>query len=332
MTLLWFDGLESKETSLYTITSFSSFAASTDTRFSYGSSMQRNAGTPGMKLALTASSQMFAGGAWKSDQNLTAISFWGDSGATQHILINLTQSTHTISIARGGTTLATSAAGVWQDNVWFYIEASCTVADSGGTVEVRINGNSTPVVSFTGDTKNAGTSTNIDAVQWEIGANGTTSKVDDIYACNSSGSSPSNTFLGDVRVASLFPTGAGSSTGLTASTGSNWQTVDESPAVSTDYSGSPTSGARDTYATDDLPSGASTVYGARLCTFMHKSDAGAKSMKPAIKVGANVYYGATQALPTTMGRFDDTFLMSPATSSAWTVSEINGAEIGAEVV
>lgn len=336
MTLLWWDGFESNEASAYTITGGSSLQWSGTTRFGYGLSINRLGGTGAIKKSFTAAGQVFVGAAFNCTSTGAALpfAFYGDSGATQHLTVKTNTTNFSIEVYRGtsaGTLLASSANNVWSAGTWFYLEVSCTIADSGGTVEVRINGGTSPIVTFTGDTKNAGTNSTVDAV--ELSSNLTdANRYDDFYICNSSGSSPANTFLGDVRCVDLIPTGAGSSTGLTASTGSNWQTVDEAPPVSTDYSGSATSGARDTYATSDLPSGAATVYGARLSTFMHKSDAGVASMKPAMKVGSNVYYGSTQALPTSQTRFDDLFLTSPATSAAWTVSEINGIEIGAEVV
>lgn len=331
MALLWFDGFDGQEIGPYAVTG--SFQFNTTTRFTSGACLKGFSGLPFAKKAFTAASQVFAGAAMKSAESGLYISFYGDSGATQHITVVAALTNHRIEIRRGdaaGTLLASSANDVWADNGWFYLESAVTVADSGGTVEVRLNAGTTPVVSYTGDTKNGGTATTIDAVSWGAGNN--TSFIDDVYVTDSTGSSPANTFLGDVRVVTVFPTGAGSSTGLTPSTGSNWAAVDDVPPSATDYSGSPTSGARDTYAAGDLPAGASTVYGARLVSYMHKSDAGAKSMKPAIKVGSTVYYGATQALAVSMTRYDDVFLTSPATSSAWTVSEINGAEIGAEVV
>lgn len=338
MTLLWFDGFEHRDlTTFYTVGgSMDVYAA---TRFSTGVSIGILSGSSErhVKRVVTASSQIFAGAAYRSTQSTGIMAFYGDSGATQHITICANATTGGFDVRRGtsaGTVVASSAGSLWQANSWYYLEAGVTINDTTGTVEVRLNGNPTPIITFTGDTKNAGTSTNIDAVSWAASTTSglTGDRFDDVYACNSSGSSPTNTFLGDVTVPFLIPTGAGSTTGLTPSTGSNWQTVDETPAVATDYSGSATSGARDTYAITDLSSSVTTVFGVALHSYMHKSDAGAKSMKPAIKVGSTVYYGTTNVLNSSITRYLDIFVTSPDTGVAWTVSEVNASEIGAEVI
>ena len=62
-----------------------------------------------------------------------------------------------------------------------------------------------------------------------------------------------------------------------------------------------------------------------------KSDAGTASIKPARNIGGTVYYGASQALSTGTGWYGAAREINPATSAAWTVSDVNAVEGGAEV-
>ena len=335
--LLHLDGCEAQESNLLYDTMSTLYDYQTTTRFSSGYSMRHYNTVSDVRKSITPSAQVTVGFACRLGVNTSFwkgygfVAFLGDNAATEHVGVAVT-STWGLEIRRGTTVIATSAASnVIAQNAWFYIEVQVTISDTVGSVEVRLNGSSTPVVSFTGDTKNGGTSSNIDAVEWMCGDNSIPGYTDDIYILNSSGSS-NTTFLGDCRVQTLFPNGAGNATGLTPSTGSNWQTVDEAPPSSSDYSGSPTSGARDTYSLTDLIAGTASIKGVKLSTFMHKSDSGTIQMKPALRVGSTNYYGSSRTLASSMTGYTDLYDTSPATSSAWTASEVNGSEAGAEVV
>lgn len=277
---------------------------------------------------ITASAQVFAGGAFfttGSGNGLgKGLSFWGDSGATEHLRLWQTSGT-VLTLFRGdGTSLGTTTLASTV-NTWIYVEMSGTIADSGGTCVVKINGST--AINYTGDTKNGGTSTNIDAVRYgSIG--GSVAYWDDIYILNSSGS-VNNTFLGEIRVQSLQASGAGSSTQLTV-TGAASNYLAAKDASDSTYSASPTTGQRDTYALADTTL-TGTVGGAQVVSRMSKSDAGAASMKAAIKSGATVAYGTTRSLSASATQYLDTWETDPNTSAAWTTSGINALEAGAEV-
>ena len=279
---------------------------------------------------ITASAQVFAGGAFfttGAGNGLgRGLSFWGDGGATEHLRLWQTSGTVLTLFRADGTSLGTATLPT-TINTWYYLEMSGTIADSGGTCVVRINGGT--VINFTGDTKNGGTSTNIDAVRYgSIG--GSVAYWDDIYICNSSGS-VNNTFLGEIRVQALLPTGTGSSTQLTP-TGSanNWDNVNDIPGVDTTYNGSPTAAQRDTYALADTTL-VGAVAGVQVVSRMRKSDAGAASMKAAVKSGATVAYGTTRTLTATATTYIDQMETDPNTSAAWTTTNVNALELGAEV-
>lgn len=267
---------------------------------------------------------------------LPCLALFGDAGTVQHLYIGPNGATGKWQVKRGdwtGTLLAEST-GTVSLGAFLYVEVMASIADSGGRVVVKVDG--ATVIDYTGDTKNGGANAYADRLMLgSQAAFGSPSNpyiwYDDLYVCDTTGSSL-NGFLGDCRVQSLSPSGAGSSTQFTP-TGSanNWDNVNDVPPVTSTYNASATVGHRDTYALEDL-STVGTVLAAQSVILAQKSDTGAGTFKAALKSGANVYYGSTKT-PTDIlaGQFD-VFATNPATSSAWTQSSLNALELGAEVV
>lgn len=255
-----------------------------------------------------------------------------DSGATTHITLQVS-STGEIRVFRGttaGTQLgSTVSAGTIPEGVWKYIELKVTLNDSTGTVEVRVDGNTTPVLNLSSqDTKNAGTKTVFDTIQLSFGV--AAPAFDDIYVTNGAGSVNTG-FLGDIKIETLFANGAGTTTGLTPSTGSNFQTVDETPPNTTDYSGSATNDLYDTYAFGNLATSAGTIFAVNIYAYAAKSDAGAKGGAIMIRSGGTDYEKTDNALATGFQYYNDIVETDPATSTAWTISNVNAAEFGWKV-
>lgn len=225
-----------------------------------------------------------------------------------------------------GTTLATSTAAI-APGTWNYIEIKATIADSGGTVEVKLNGAS--VISFTGDTK---ATTNASATVLQLGGAVTSAPIcyyDDLYICDTSGS-VNTTFLGDVRVDTLYPTGAGNSTQFTPSTGANWENVDDSsPDGDSTYNSGDTAGYKDTFAFGDLSISSTTIHGLQTNICARKDDAGARTMTDVVRTASTDYTGGTtHSLADSYLNYRTVRELNPNTSAAWAVSEVNGAEFG----
>ena len=262
------------------------------------------------------------------------ISVYGDTGATQHITVARNSSSGAIEIRRGnsGGTLLASSTIVTPASAWFYLEISVTISDTIGEVHVRLDGSTTDIVSYTGDTKNGGTASTIDRISITTITNAT--QVTDFYLLNDSGST-NNTFLGDVAVRALSPNGNGNASQLVGSDGNstdNYLLVDEKPFSGTDYTGSPTTGQKDTYTVADLPAYTSTVYGVQVTANMLKSDAGASQSRTVIRTGGTDYGGTTQVLSTSAATYSELYEQNPNTSNAWTTGEVNGLEAGMEVM
>jgi len=134
-------------------------------------------------------------------------------------------------------------------------------------------------------------------------------------------------------VATSFPTGAGNHTQFTPSTGSNWQNVDDSaPNGDTDYNSDGTVGDRDSFVITDLPSVANAVKAVQYSLYARKDDAGTRQLAPFVRISGTNYDGTTVTMASSYGMFTEVKEQSPATSSAWGVSEVNGMEYGYKVV
>lgn len=263
-----------------------------------------------------------------------------DSGAgtsLHHIYSVLTQN-RSIQIWRGspgtavGTLLAESAVNLWTLETWHYLETQVKIANSGGTVEVRLNG--ATVVTFTGDTRNGGAAGVVNRAGFLADGTGQQKFIDDIYILNEQGSAPDNTFLGDVRAWPLHPNGNGNYSqllGSDANSTDNYLLVDEvgTPSIA-DYVGSATDGEKDTYTFEDLAASVGTIFGVELRMFAAKTEIGNKGIRAVIRRGSDVT-GADFALATTAATYRELYALDPIAAAAWTITNVNSTEFGAEV-
>jgi len=236
----------------------------------------------------------------------------------------------TITVRRGGgggTTLSTSSLTLAAGQ-YYFVEFKATISDASGSYEVRVNG-----VTYTSgssvDTKNTSNATANQVRIGPVGSGG--ANYDDMYICNSS--SPNNDFLGDLKVTTLYADGAGNSSQWTPSAGSNYQNVDEAQVDGdTTYNSDSTAGHIDLYTFGAL-SGSPAVKGVALAMTARKDDAGTRTIAAMVRISSTNYQGATtHSLLDGYSQFRENYDVSPATSSAWTASEIAGAEFGAKLV
>jgi hypothetical protein len=335
MALLHFDGFDLDDRVLRYPLGAGQNTSATATRFSSGRCVRARSGGE-LLHSFTAISEIFLGIAFTTNGTANGfVTFLGDAGATSHITVQL-GITGAITVRRGNTTgtiIASAAAGTLPAGGWSYVEMRVTISDTVGVVQVRVNGSTTNVINFSGDTKNAGTATTIDRILLTSSSSAVDAEFDDLYICDTAGAAPYNTWLGDVRVATLFPTAAGNSTQLTSSSGgANWTNVDESPRSDADYNFSATVGQKDTYACADLPGTITDVYAVQEIGVALKSDAGAASMRPILRSGGTDYAGTTVALGTTATLIPGAIRTTdPATAATWTVANVNAVQVGAEV-
>jgi hypothetical protein len=239
-----------------------------------------------------------------------------------------------LAVRRAGATQLGSDTAPLMAAQWYYVEFKTAIHDTTGTVEVRVHGPGfTPggevVINLTNqDTRNAATGV-INRLYAYVEA-GTSSdvRIQDVVVWDTSGS-VNNTFMGDVRVACLFPSGAGNSAQFTPLSSTNVSNVDEQDAdEDTTYNSSTTPGNKDTFAVTDLPGAAASIKAVQQIVRARKTDAGARTLKQVVRRGGTDYEGATVNLGDAYAYFTEVLELDPSTSAAWTESNFNGAEFG----
>lgn len=253
------------------------------------------------------------------------------SGSVAHLTVKTNQTSGTLSVRRNTTTLGTTTEAVTA-GVYYYLEFKWSIHDSTGSYELRLNG--TTVLSGSSvDTRNGGSGIWDTIMLSSIGTGtGVSTSFDDFVVWDTTGSAPYNDFLGPVRVKTIFPDGAGASSDFTPSAGSNYQNVDEaSQDGDTTYNSESTPGDHDTY-TFGAVGLTGTVLGVQTNLWVRSDGAGSETIRPKIRIGATDYNGTTVGVSTDYANKPEVFQVSPATSTAWTVTEIDGAEFGIELV
>lgn len=282
---------------------------------------------------------LIVGGAWKMDST----SHTGGvglirlmEGTTIHLTLDLT-TTSRLRIGRddlGSAPLATGTT-VLSSGVYYYIELKATIHDTTGSYTLRINGvNELTATNI--DTRNGLTGV-IDLVKLGgtgSGFVGSTQYWDDFVILDTTGSAPTNDFLGDVRVQALLPNGNGNSSMLVGSDGNstdNYLLVDETTPSSADYVESSTVNDKDTYAFGDLTPTSGTVYGVQVLPYAAKTDAGTRSIVSVARLsGGTEADSADKTLSTSYAYLPDIRETKPG-GGAWSISDVNSAEFGVKV-
>ncbi|WP_155301359.1 hypothetical protein [Cupriavidus necator] len=238
----------------------------------------------------------------------------------------------TLSVTRNGTALSggTSTSALTTGNFYF-IEFKVTIADSisANSCKVRVNGVDWITVATGQDTKSTA---NASANQIRLGAVGNNNAMtfDDLYVCDQSGSS-NNNFLGDVRIDTLYPTSDGANAAWATSSGSTHYTlVDDATPNTTDYVESSTVTQKDTYGFSDISHTPVNIFGVQLSIAALKDDAGDRLVKAVTRSAGTDYSGTAQALGTSQLYYSEIRETDPATSAAWTKTNLNAAEFGVE--
>lgn len=234
-----------------------------------------------------------------------------------------------IVVYNSAGTLVGTGTAVLNSTTWAYIEVGCVCSATVGTITVKVNGLTD--ISVTGvNTGTLGVRKIVSCGDyWNNGAY----QRCDLYVCDGTGPAPTNTFLGDCVVETIYPTGAGAETQWTPSAGANWQNVDETPPNDdTDYNKSNTVGQVDTFAMSNLATASGLIYGVQYLEYARKDNAGTRLIAPVARIGGTDYAGSDVALGSDYSYGREVKELSPATAAAWTISEINAMEYGIKVV
>lgn len=208
-------------------------------------------------------------------------------------------------------------------NAWRFIEFQYT--PTTGACEVRVDGVAIMTATLP-------TSANVSSIYFpDVGGNVVT--YDDLYVLDTSGTT-NVTYLGDVRVQTIYPSADGSNNDMTPSTGtSHASLVDEPAANTTDYVSTSTVGAKDSYQYQDLAANTANVFGVQATAYGRKDATGPIGLRNITRIAGANYSGAqTYPLSPSWTAGTELWNVNPATSSGWTPSEVNNAEFGIETV
>ncbi|HMJ59525.1 MAG TPA: hypothetical protein VK467_10325 [Gemmatimonadales bacterium] len=220
----------------------------------------------------------------------------------------------------GGVTLETSDPCL-NTNAWNYITGTILVANAG-TWDIYCNG--VQVLNGSGDTQ--ANTAQVGGIHLGTGA---TYWVDSVWMMDPTGSfnnahpGLTSTFI----VSAFLPTGAGATTGLTPSAGSNFQNVDEAPPDSDTTYNSGASNAYDTYA---MSWSSLTGYGilGMIVSTWNRSISGAQNCNAVLRVGGVDNHGATKTPPTTYRYDAETSNNNPTSGLAWDYTALSTTELG----
>lgn len=260
------------------------------------------------------------------------------STSNQQIAVRMDWANSRLRFLRGDSTvLASTNIGSMNlsGSAWQYLEVKIYFHSSAGTIDCHVNGVSamTPATGLVTQYGAVQAVTVVTIGGHIFGEGGLPMNVDDLYICDDTGTT-NNTFLGDVRVLTLMPTGAGGSTQFTPSAGSNYACVNEVPPNGdTSYVESSTVGNIDYYAMADLSVVPATIFGVQVDVDMEKTDAGARTGRTKLISSAAVTNGATVAPSAASYAYAKTIVeKDPNTTAAWTYAGVNAAQAGVEVV
>lgn len=252
--------------------------------------------------------------------------FYSDAGATVQLTVNISNDGHLL-VRRGaatGTIIATASAPI-AAGVWHYLEIQVSISDTVGYAIVRCDG--VELINVNGqDTRNGGTLTTVSTVN--LGSFGGC-LYDDLYLCDVTGLTY-NSFLGDRVVRAGRPDGAGATTGLTPSAGSNYQCVDEDPWTTTDYVSGTT--GTDTYTVADV-SGFASVDAVQAVAYASKTDAGARTLRTVMRSNLGTQVESSDLpLTTTVSVVQGPIRQVDPDSAPLTQTLVNTAQYGVKVV
>lgn len=232
-------------------------------------------------------------------------------------------------VSRAGTTLATGTT-VLSTSTWYYVELKFTINNTTGVVELKLNGAS-EIASTSSLNTRATANTRWNGVQLSAN-NQATMNFDDIYVLDSA-ASPNDTFLGPVQVVARYPDGNGNHADWTPNGGSNMGAVSETfEDGDVTFNASATANDIDTFTMQDLPVASGTVAAVQQHTVAAQEGGAARTIAALFRIGSTDYVGASVGLSTSYQFLTQVWDVSPATSTAWTVSEVNGAESGYKLI
>ena len=223
----------------------------------------------------------------------------------------------------GSAVLATSPVLLPLANVWAHIQVKITIHNTTGSIELRLNGNTTADWTATGlNTRNGSANAYANVVHWNSqSSNG--EGIDDFYAFNDQSPAP-NTFQGDVRAVLQFPT-TDTSIQWTRNTGpNNCLAVDDvAQDGDTTYVATNVVGFTDIYAMTALAVTPVNIVAVAPKYLARHDDAGPHTVTAQLTSGGTTVNFPNYNTTTTYSYRTEAYGLDPNTSAAWTPAAVN---------
>jgi len=256
-----------------------------------------------------------------------------DSGGTTQVSFVADSNTQLLKVYRGtGNDTLLDSGGTISLNQHKYIEAHVVIHDSSGVLTVKVDG--VQVINYSGDVCNGGTA-NIRSFRIgypTAGIVGTAYAHYDDFVVNDTTGSYNNSWTGRGGIELLSPNGAGNSTDLTASAGSNYECVDEQPPDDdTTYVYGSTPDGHDGYTlTNTTQSG--TVEAIKWFAYAKTTAAGSDAIKRHLRINGTDYNGASDLnLTTDYAYYKEILEENPDDSAAFETADLDAMEAGVVV-
>ena len=253
-------------------------------------------------------------------------------GTTELGSIRRVAATDLLTLYTGTNTLVATGTISVPPYTWCLIEVHVKIADSGGVIELKINGSMDATGTFTGDTK-PDTDTTIDKIYFS----GAMQNWFDDIAINNTAGATDNSWCGDGHVIALVPNANGDSSQLAGSDGNsadNYLLVDEVPNDGdSTYVESSTPNEKDLY--NLTASGLSNVNILRVWAEGRAKDTttGAGTVKLVVKTESTEYDSDNIDLTTIYSQQIGTIhTVNPNTSAAWTPTQLDALQVGMKIV
>lgn len=245
----------------------------------------------------------------------------------------LSNSQELVLYRQNSVEIGRSAPGQITAGGWFHYECKFVPNGATSSIELRINevtvysNNSFPIGNVSGP---GNTATSTASVEFQL-ANVVWSYLDDFFAWDSS-TSYNNTFLGDKRVATMFPNGDTVAAAWTPNAGVTGYTQISETAIDGDttYVSTATVGAISEFDFEPMPTAAVALSAVQIYTAARKTDTGTCNIGTDIVSGATSSAGATQVCTTSYIYAQNIFQTDPNTGALWTKAGVDAAKIRIE--
>lgn len=251
-----------------------------------------------------------------------------NSSAQVELTMYLNGSNGTIRLYRGAgvTHLFDSPVATMAEAVWQHVELVGTLDQTGGTLELFIDGISKG--SYTGDTAQTAIA-NFQFIQ--IGApdgsgSGNAAQFDDVYVTNTAQR------VGEMRIDAMRVNSDSLEQDWSPTpSGAAYQTLDDNTVNIADYIQADTVGDTSYFGVQDLSVTPESIKAVQITSWGLKTDAGTRQFALLSRIGADEQVGATNTLAASPQKFTSIFETTP-TGGDWDATAINNLEIGVRVI